>query len=49
MGIETGFPSIPTIRKAREEMGGGGALIREGHLSEEISLFQKINGTCQTE
>ena len=49
MGIETAFPRIPIIRKAREEMGGGGALIREGHLLEEISRFQKINGTCQTE
>lgn len=48
MGIETAFPRIPIIRKAREEMGGG-ALIREGHLLEEISRFQKINGTCQTE
>lgn len=47
MGIETAFPRIPIIRKAREEMGG--ALIREGHLLEEISRFQKINGTCQTE
>ena len=28
VGIETGFPSIPTIRKAREEMGGGGLFER---------------------
>lgn len=40
VGIETGFPRIPTIRKAREEMGGGDVYLRGALIRGNISVLK---------